>query len=438
MLSIKDKPSNQTLSEQALTIAKQAQVAARELAKLKPSDKKQILINLSLSLEQSIPPIISANRKDIDNAMNKNYDQAFIDRLTLTPRSIKTMAEGVRQIANLPEIIGSIDDVKVLDNGVKIGKMRGPLGVVLMIYESRPNVTIDAAALCLKTSNACILRGGSESIQSNTYLASLINMAIHGIKYKAAEELSKVVQVVQTTDRDMIKELVQLNKYIDVLIPRGGKRLIQSLRETSKIPQIDHLDGICHVYVDEHADIEKAVQIAFNSKCNRYGTCNTMETLLINKKIAWQFLNKLAPLYAKKNVELRCDDKSHKILSENDYPHLKNATEEDWDTEYLAPILTVKIVESNDEAIEHINQHSSKHTDSIISENHNNAMQFINQVDSSSVMINASTRLADGFVYGLGAEIGIATGKLHVRGPVGQEGLTNQKWVVFGDGQVRE
>jgi glutamate-5-semialdehyde dehydrogenase len=340
------------------------------------------------------------------------------------------MAEGLEQVVALADPIGEISNMKFRPSGIQVGQMRVPLGVIGIIYEARPNVTVDAAGLCIKSGNATILRGGSEAIHCNRALAQLVKEGLAG-----AGLPSDAVQVVDTTDRAAVGELITMPQYVDVIVPRGGKGLIERLMRESKVPMIKHLDGICHVYIDGKADIGKAIEIAFNAKCHRYGTCNTMETLLVARDIAPQVLPQLAARYAAKEVELRGDDQARALLA--DYPHLAAATEEDWTTEYLAPILAVKIVSGIDEAIEHINTYSSQHTDSIVTEDYSHAMRFLREVDSASVMVNASTRFADGFEYGLGAEIGISNDKLHARGPVGLEGLTSLKYVVFGHGEVR-
>jgi glutamate-5-semialdehyde dehydrogenase len=341
------------------------------------------------------------------------------------------MAEGLEQIVSLPDPIGEVSNMKYRPTGIQVGQMRVPLGVIGIIYEARPNVTVDAAGLCIKSGNATILRGGSEAIHCNQALAKLVKEGLAG-----AGLPEDAVQVVETTDRAAVGELITMPQYVDVIVPRGGKGLIERLIKESKVPMIKHLDGICHVYIDDKADIEKALKIAFNAKCHRYGTCNTMETLLVARGIAPQVLPKLAELYGTKQVELRGDEESRKILA--GYPHLTAATEEDWRTEYLAAILAVKIVDDVSEAIDHINTWSSQHTDAIVTEDYSRAMRFLREVDSASVMVNASTRFADGFEYGLGAEIGISNDKLHARGPVGLDGLTSMKYVVFGHGEVRE
>jgi glutamate-5-semialdehyde dehydrogenase len=340
------------------------------------------------------------------------------------------MAEGLEQIAALPDPIGEISNMKYRPTGIQVGQMRVPLGVIGIIYEARPNVTVDAAGLCIKSGNATILRGGSEAIHCNQALAKLVKEGLSGAGLPA-----EAVQIVETTDRAAVGALITMPEFVDVIVPRGGKGLIERLMKESKVPMIKHLDGICHVYIDDKADIDKALPVAFNAKCHRYGTCNTMETLLIAREIAPKVLPELAKLYVDKQVELRCDPESLALLA--GYPHLKAATEEDWRTEYLDAILSVKVVANVDEAIDHINTYSSQHTDAIITEDYTRAMKFLREVDSASVMVNASTRFADGFEYGLGAEIGISNDKLHARGPVGLEGLTSLKYLVLGHGEVR-
>jgi len=372
----------------------------------------------------------AANQQDLQAARAAGLAEAMLDRLTLSEQAIATMAEGLEQIAALPDPIGEISDMKFRPTGIQVGQMRVPLGVIGIIYEARPNVTVDAAGLCIKSGNATILRGGSEAIHCNQALAKLVKEGLAGAGLPA-----DAVQIVETTDRAAVGAMITMPQYIDVIVPRGGKGLIARLIEESTVPMIKHLDGICHVYIDDKADLSKALPIAFNAKCHRYGTCNTMETLLVARAVAAEVLPELAKLYADKEVELRCDAESKKILA--NYPHLQSATEDDWRTEYLDAILAVKIVANVDEAIDHINTYSSQHTDSIITEDYSRAMQFLREVDSASVMVNASTRFADGFEYGLGAEIGISNDKLHARGPVGLEGLTSLKYVVLGHGEVR-
>jgi glutamate-5-semialdehyde dehydrogenase len=352
----------------------------------------------------------------------------MLDRLELNDARIETMAEGLRQIAQLPDPVGEISGLNYRPSGIQVGRMRVPLGVIGIIYESRPNVTADAAGLCLKSGNASILRGGSEAIHSNRAIAECIQtgLAQTGLPPEA-------VQVVETTDRAAVSELVRMKDYVDVIVPRGGKGLIERVSEEARVPVLKHLHGVCHVYIDDAADLDKAVKVAFNAKCQRYGTCNTMETLLVARSVAERVLPPLAKLYRDEGVELRGCERTRAIL-----PGIKAASEDDWYAEYLAPILAVRVVENVDAAIDHIAQYSSQHTDSIVTENLSHARRFLREVDSSSVMVNASTRFADGFEYGLGAEIGISTDKIHARGPVGLEGLTSQKWIVLGDGHVRK
>ena len=374
--------------------------------------------------------LTAANQKDLDAARANGLAAALVDRLTLSEKAIATMAEGLEQIAVLPDPIGEITNMKYRPSGIQVGQMRVPLGVIGIIYEARPNVTVDAAGLCIKSGNATILRGGSEAIHCNQALAKLVKEGLAG-----AGLPSEAVQIIETTDRAVVGAMITMPEFIDVIVPRGGKGLIERLMKDSKVPMIKHLDGICHVYIDDKADITKALPVAFNAKCHRYGTCNTMETLIVARDIAQRVLPDLATLFAEKQVELRADAEAMQILT--GYPMLKAATEEDWHTEYLDAILSVKIVSGVDEAIDFINTYSSQHTDSIITEDYSRALQFLREVDSASVMVNASTRFADGFEYGLGAEIGISNDKLHARGPVGLEGLTSVKFVVLGHGEVR-
>jgi glutamate-5-semialdehyde dehydrogenase len=364
----------------------------------------------------------------MDAARQAGLDTAMLDRLELNEARVTSMAEGLRQIAALPDPVGEITDLKYRPAGFQVGKMRVPLGVIGIIYESRPNVTADAAGLCLKAGNAAILRGGSEALHSNQAIAACIHA---GLKRAGLPE--DVVQVIETSDRAAVGELIRMKQYVDVIVPRGGKGLIERVSKEATVPVLKHLDGVCHVYIDDKADVEKAVKVAYNAKTQRYGTCNTMETLLVNKDIAPLVLPQLARMYQEAGVELRGDEATRALA-----PNAKAATEEDWNTEYLAPILAVRVVNNIDEAIEHIEQHGSQHTDAIVTEDFSHAQRFLREVDSSSVMVNASTRLADGFEYGLGAEIGISTDKLHARGPVGLEGLTTQKFIVLGEGHVRK
>ena len=411
-------------------IGKAARKASRAMAKADTSAKNRALELIAAGIRRDSALLTAANQKDLDAARANGLAAAMVDRLTLSDKAIATMAEGLEQIAALPDLIGEISNMKYRPTGIQVGQMRVPLGVIGIIYEARPNVTIDAAGLCIKSGNATILRGGSEAIHCNQALAKLVKEGLSGAGLPA-----EAVQIVETTDRAAVGALITMPEYVDVIVPRGGKGLIERLMKESKVPMIKHLDGICHVYIDDKADIDKALPIAFNAKCHRYGTCNTMETLLVAREIAPKVLPELAKLYADKQVELRCDPESLTLLA--GYPHLKSATEEDWRTEYLDAILSVKIVANVDEAIDHINTYSSQHTDAIITEDYTRAMKFLREVDSASVMVNASTRFADGFEYGLGAEIGISNDKLHARGPVGLEGLTSLKYLVLGHGEVR-
>jgi len=408
-------------------LGQQARAASTELARASTAKKSQALEKIAQALEAEWDAVIAANKLDLDAGEKSGLDAALLDRLALNQARMESMIEGIRQIAALPDPIGEITDMKYRPSGIQIGKMRVPLGVVGIIYESRPNVTADAAALCLMSGNAAILRGGSEAIHSNKAIAECIQRGLTDAGLPGS-----AVQVVETTDRAAVGMLITMPEYVDVIVPRGGKGLIERVSKDARVPVIKHLDGICHVYIDDEADFDKAVAVAFNSKTQRYGTCNTMETLLIAKSVSTEILPELAKKYEAEGVELRGCGLTHDIL-----PKAKQATEEDWQTEYLAPILSIKVVNDFDEAVKHIQTYSSKHTDSIVTEDFSKARRFLAEVDSSSVMINTSTRFADGFEYGLGAEIGISTDKFHVRGPVGLEGLTSQKYVVFGDGHIR-
>ena len=410
-----------------LQLGQQARAASAEIAKADSGVKNQALLAIAQAIETARDALIAANQKDMQRGQENGLDAALLDRLELTPARIDGMIEGLNQVAALPDPVGGITDLYYRPSGIQVGKMRVPLGVIGIIYESRPNVTIEAASLCLKSGNAAILRGGSEAIESNQALAQCIRT---GLADAGLPE--HVVQVVETTDRAAVGELITMQEYVDVVVPRGGKSLIERISRDAKVTVIKHLDGICHVYIDSDADLSKAVNVAINAKTHRYGTCNTMETLLVNADVAQKVLPQLATAYGELGVELRGCDISRDIVSS-----MNAASEEDWSTEYLAPILAVKVVADMDEAIVHINRYGSHHTDSIITENYTKARQFLRQVDSSSVMVNASTRFADGFEYGLGAEIGISTDKIHARGPVGLDGLTSQKWVVLGDGHIR-
>jgi len=408
-------------------VGERARAAARVLARASTQAKNAALEATAVAIERDSKRLLAANADDVSAARLAGEDAAFVDRLRLKQATITAMAEGLRQIAALPDPVGELSDLKYRPTGIQVGRMRVPLGVVGIVYESRPNVTADAAGLCLKSGNACILRGGSEAFRSNQAIATCVR---EGLRLSDLPE--DAVQVVTTTDRAVVGMLATMDRYVDVLVPRGGKALIQRVADEATVPVLKHLDGVCHVFIDESADLDMAVRIADNAKTQRYSPCNTMETLLVHATIAPRVLPPLAEIYAEKKVELRGDEASRAIVAA-----MKAATEEDWTTEYLAPILAVRIVPSLDAAIEHIAKYGSQHTDAIVTENYDNAMRFLREVDSSSVMVNASTRFADGFEYGLGAEIGISTNKLHARGPVGLEGLTSQKWVVFGSGQIR-
>ncbi|GAB3471774.1 glutamate-5-semialdehyde dehydrogenase [Massilia terrae] len=412
-------------------LGRQARTASRAMARASTATRNRALHLIADAIERDAEALKTANQQDLDAALAAGLSPALLDRLALSDKAIATMVDGLRQIATLPDPIGEISNMKVRPSGIQVGQMRVPLGVIGIIYEARPNVTVDAAGLCIKSGNATILRGGSEAIHCNRALAKLVAEGLAGAGLPAHG-----VQVVETTDRAAVGAMITMPEYVDVIVPRGGKGLIERLMKEATVPMIKHLDGICHVYIDSKADIAKALRIAMNAKTHRYGTCNTMETLLVARDIAPVVLPQLAELYAQKQVELRADPASHAIL--RGYPHLVEAVEEDWRTEYLAPILSVKVVAGIDEAMDHINTYSSKHTEAIVTEDYSEAMRFLREVDSASVMVNASTRFADGFEYGLGAEIGISNDKLHARGPVGLEGLTSLKYVVFGHGEVRE
>ena len=409
------------------SIGLRARAASRTIARADTATKNRALAAIATAIRRNAGAIIAENAKDVARARSNGRDAAFVDRLTLRPNSIEDMAQGVEQVAQLPDPIGAMTDLVARPTGIQVGKMRVPLGVVGIIYESRPNVTVDAAVLCLKSGNATILRGGSEAIHSNQAIARCVH---EGLREAGLPE--DAVQVVATTDRAAVGEMLRMNDCIDIIVPRGGKPLIERVMAESRIPMIKHLDGVCHVYIDDSADIEMAIRIADNAKTQRYGTCNTMETLLVADRIAPRVLPALAKRFLDKGVELRGDAASCTLV-----PAMKPATEEDWYAEYLAPILAVRIVTGLDAAIDHIAKYGSQHTDAIVTSNDAHAKRFLREVDSSSVMVNVSTRFADGFEFGLGAEIGISTDKLHARGPVGLEGLTSQKWVVLGHGEIR-
>lgn len=409
-------------------LGRAAREASRVVARATTAQKNQALLAAADALDAARAQLTEANEQDLANGRANGLEPAMLDRLALTPARIDDMIEGLRQVATLPDPIGEIRDMRYVPSGIQLGKMRVPLGVVGIIYESRPNVTIDAASLCLKSGNATILRGGSEAIHSNQAIAACIQTGLAKAGLPAS-----VVQVVETTDRAAVGALITMPEYVDVIVPRGGKGLIERISRDAKVPVIKHLDGICHVYIDVAADLDKAIRVADNAKTQRYAPCNTMETLLVHAGIADRVLPPLAAIYRDKGVELRGDAATRALLGAD----VLEATEEDWRTEYNAPILSIRVVDSLDAAIEHINTYGSQHTDAIITENFTDARRFLTEVDSASVMVNASTRFADGFEYGLGAEIGISTDKLHARGPVGLEGLTSEKYVVFGDGHVR-
>ncbi|MDN2660860.1 glutamate-5-semialdehyde dehydrogenase [Neptunomonas phycophila] len=409
-------------------LGQKAREASRVVARADTGLKNKALLAMAEALDANRSALAKANEKDLENGKANGLDAAMLDRLALKPATIDTMIEGLKQVAALPDPIGGITDMNYRPSGIQIGKMRVPLGVIGIIYESRPNVTVEAASLCLKSGNATILRGGSEAIHSNQAVADCIRQGL-----EAAGLPLEAVQVVETTDRAAVGKLITMPEYVDVIVPRGGKGLIERVSKEARVPVIKHLDGVCHVYIDAQADVVKAENIALNAKTHRYGTCNTMETLLVHESIAETILRDLADRYVAAGVELRGCDKSRKLA-----PVMIAASVDDWSTEYLAPVLSVKVVSGLEEAIEHINQYGSHHTDAIVTENYSLARRFLREVDSSSVMVNASTRFADGFEYGLGAEIGISTDKIHARGPVGLEGLTSQKYVVLGDGQIRK
>jgi len=409
-------------------VGEQAKASSYLLAKSTTEQKNNFLHDLSKRIITNEQKIIDANKHDLEEAKKNNLDEAFIDRLALNKKNIATMAEGLRQVQSLNDLIGEITDIRQLNSGIQVGRMRVPLGVVGMIYESRPNVTIDAAALAIKSGNAIILRGGSESLISNNYLAQLILESLE----VASLPLSSI-QIIETKDRAAVTELIQLKDYVDVIIPRGGKSLVKKITEESTIPVIKHLDGNCHMFVDDGANIKMALELVDNAKTQRLGTCNTLESLVVSNSIAKDFLPKILAIFDSKNIEMRVCQNSLEII-----PTAKKANDNDFYEEYLGPIISCIIVKNIDDAIEHINHFSSGHTESIVTNNHTHAMKFLREVDSSSVMINTSTRFADGFEYGLGAEIGISTDKFHARGPVGLEGLTSMKYIVLGNGQTRK
>ena len=409
------------------TIGRQARAASRRLATASTAEKNAALLAIAAAIRREKSALVAANQEDLVAARAAGLEPAMLDRLTLSEKGVDSMADGVEQVATLPDPIGEMGEFKFQPSGIQIGKMRVPLGVVGIIYEARPNVTADAAALCLKSGNAAILRGGSEAIRSNRAIAALVQEGL-----QTAGLPAECVQVINTTDRAAVGELITMREFVDVIVPRGGKGLIARLLAECRVPMIQHLDGNCHVYLEEEADPNKALKIVENSKTQRYGTCNTAESLLVDRSVAAMLLPPIAHMLTVKGVEIRGCAETCALIKE-----AKPASDEDYYTEFLAPIISVKIVAGIDEAISHINQYSSHHTEAIVTDNHPKAMRFLREVDSASVMINASTRFADGFEYGLGAEIGISTDKIHARGPVGLEGLTSQKWIVLGDGHVR-
>ena len=416
------------VTEYMQAVGERARAASRLINRASTAQKNAALLAIADSLNIRRDQLLVANQKDLDAGRGKNLDAALMDRLELTPQRIDAMIEGLRQVAGLEDPVGAVTDLKYRPSGIQVGKMRVPLGVIGIIYESRPNVTCEAASLCLKSGNAAILRGGSEALLSNQAIAACVREGL------AAAGLDvNVIQVIDRPDRDAVGQLITMPEFVDVIVPRGGKGLIERVSADAKVPVIKHLDGNCHVYVDDRADLEKAVTVVVNAKTQRYGTCCTMESLLIARSVAGQAIPRIAAEFARHQVEMRGCEAVRAII-----PEASAACDEDWKEEYLAPIVSIKVVEGLGEAIAHINSHGSQHTDSIITEDFNRAQRFLREVDSSSVMINASTRFADGFEYGLGAEIGISTDKLHARGPVGLEGLTSQKFIVIGDGHIRQ
>jgi len=427
-----DLNPNDELRASIAAMGASARAASRALARSTTGERNRALEAAAEELVDREKAILAANAKDVKAARSEGNDDAFIDRLALTAKAIEAMAEGVREVAKLPDPVGEVTDLRYRPSGIQVGRMRMPLGVIAIIYESRPNVTADAGSLCLKSANACILRGGSEALNSNQAIAACLAVGL-----KAAGLPEQAIQLVTTADRAAVGELVAMDRFVDAIVPRGGKGLIERVAKEARVPVIKHLDGVCHVYIDDRADLDKAVAIADNAKTQRYAVCNTMETLLVAQAIAPQVLPRIGRVYAEKGVEMRCCPESREILAKAHIEGVKEATEEDFYAEFLAPIVAITTLPGLDEAIEHIAKYGSQHTDAIVTEDWSRAQRFLREVDSSSVMVNASTRFADGYEYGLGAEIGISTNKLHARGPVGLEGLTSQKWIVLGDGHVR-
>jgi glutamate-5-semialdehyde dehydrogenase len=424
--------SQTSLQTPMQTLGQQAKVASAAMAKASTATKNSALKRLAALLRENTEALQIDNAKDLARAQAAGLAAPMVDRLRLTPQILSTCAEGCEQLAAMPDVIGEILGMKQQPSGIRVGQMRVPLGVFGMIFESRPNVTIEAASLSIKSGNACILRGGSEAIDSNKALALLVQQALQESGLPA-----HAVQLVQTTDREAVGQLIAMPEYVDVIIPRGGKGLIERISRDAKVPVIKHLDGNCHTYVDDPCDVPMAVKVADNAKTQKYSPCNASEGLLVAQGVAAEFLPLIGKVYAEKGVEMRCCPKAKVILSQVTGAKLNDATEQDWFEEYLAPIISIKVVEGLDQAIAHINHYSSHHTDAILTRNHMHAQRFLREVDSASVMVNASTRFADGFEFGLGAEIGISTDKFHARGPVGIEGLTSLKYVVLGDGEVR-
>ena len=420
------------VAEHMQALGLQARQASTRMSAASAAAKNQALRGLARRLRASVQALAADNAKDIERAQAAGLAAPMVDRLKLTPKIVETLAQGCEQLAAMPEIIGEVIGLTQQPSGIRVGRMRVPIGVFGMVYESRPNVTIEAASLSIKSGNACILRGGSEAIESNKALARLVREALAD-----AGLPEDAVQLVQTTDREAVGQLIAMPQFVDVIIPRGGKGLIERISRDAKVPVIKHLDGNCHVYVDDPCDLEMAVTIADNAKTQKYSPCNAAEGLLVARGVAPEFLPRIGALYAAKGVEMRCDANARSILAQLPGAQLKDATEQDWFEEYLAPVISIKVVEGLDEAIAHINHYSSHHTDAIVTRDHVHAQRFLREVDSASVMVNASTRFADGFEYGLGAEIGISTDKFHARGPVGIEGLTSLKWVVLGQGEIR-
>ena len=420
------------LAEYTQTLGVQARAASAQMAKAQTATKNAALLTLASLLRANIESLQAENAKDLTRAKDAGLAEPMVDRLKLTSKVIETCAQGCEQLAAMPDVIGEIIGMKQQPSGILVGQMRVPIGVFGMIFESRPNVTIEAASLSIKSGNACILRGGSEAIESNKALALLVQLALQGSGLP-----TDAVQLVQTTDREVVGHLITMPQFVDVIIPRGGKGLIERISKDAKVPVIKHLDGNCHVYVDDPCDIDMAVKVADNAKTNKYSPCNAIEGMLVARSVAAEFLPRIAAIYAAKGVEMRCDPEAMEILQGFETAYLKLASEQDWYEEYLAPIISIKVIEGVDEAIWHINQYSSHHTDAIITRDHMHAQAFLREVDSASVMVNASTRFADGFEFGLGAEIGISTDKFHARGPVGIEGLTSLKYIVLGNGELR-